>query len=120
MSKASAASRCGASPRSSSPARPGYGTAFCGGGRRGTPQAPRVGGLTSPGNIAFTERLGCYDAVVAYDDIGTLPAQTGAVYVDMSGSASIRARVHDHWNDRLAYSCSVGGTHWDELGGAKG
>ena len=25
-----------------------------------------------------------------------------------------------HWRDRLAYSCSVGGTHWEGLGGGKG
>jgi len=105
---------------SSASSKTAYGTAFCLAERRGTPQAPRVVGITSRGNVAFTERLGCYDAVVAYDDIETLPTDTGAVLVDMSGSAPIRARVHAHWNERLAYSCSVGGTHWDELGGAKG
>ena len=25
-----------------------------------------------------------------------------------------------HWQDRLAYSCSVGGTHWEGLGSGKG
>jgi len=28
--------------------------------------------------------------------------------------------VHTHLADSLKYSCSVGGTHWDDLGGAKG
>jgi hypothetical protein len=97
-----------------------YGTAFCLSARRGTPEAPRVVGLTSPPNVGFTQGLGCYDEVVAYDDLERLPAGTVAVYVDMSGSASVRTRVHAHWGDRLAYSCSVGGTHWDELGSGKG
>ena len=38
----------------------------------------------------------------------------------MSGDAALRARVHEHWNEQLAYSCSVGGTHWEALGGGKG
>lgn len=98
-----------------------YGTAFCLAARRGTPDAPQVIGLTSRGNLAFTQSLGCYDAVVAYEDMEQrLPADTAAVYVDMSGDAALRARVHAHWGERLAYSCSVGGTHWDTLGGAKG
>ncbi|HEX6707914.1 MAG TPA: DUF2855 family protein [Albitalea sp.] len=97
-----------------------YGTAFCLSRRRGTPGAPTVVGLTSPANRAFTESLGCYDRVLAYDDLATLAAATPTVYVDMSGSAPLRAQVHAHFGDRLAYSCSVGGTHWDELGGGKG
>jgi hypothetical protein len=41
-----------------------YGLAFCVARRRGSPGAPAVVGLTSPKNVAFTERLGCYDRVV--------------------------------------------------------
>jgi len=97
-----------------------YGTAFCLSRRRGSPDAPTVVGLTSPANRAFTESLGCYDRVLAYEDLATLPADTPAVYVDMSGNAALRAQVHAHFGELLAYSCSVGGTHWDELGGGKG
>ena len=53
-------------------------------------------------------------------DVATLPADARAVYVDMSGDAGLRAAVHGHWQDALAYSCSVGGTHWQSLGGGKG
>jgi hypothetical protein len=105
---------------SSASSKTAYGTAFCLSQRRGTPQATRTVGLTSRGNAGFTESLGCYDAVMAYEDIEALPADARTVYVDMSGSATIRERVHAYWGDRLAYSCSVGGTHWDALGGAKG
>jgi len=105
---------------SSASSKTAYGTAFCLAQRRGQPGAPRVVGLTSPGNLAFTQRLGCYDEVVTYDAIASLPATSSAVYVDMSGSAPVRAAVHGHWNERLRYSCAVGGTHWSELGGAKG
>jgi hypothetical protein len=100
-----------------------YGLAFCLARRRGSPGspgAPDVVGLTSPRNAAFTERLDCYDRVVAYGDVASLPADVRALYVDMSGDAALRAAVHGHWRDALAYSCSVGGTHWQSLGGGKG
>ena len=38
------------------------------------------------------------------------------MYVDFAGNATLRRQVHEHFGDALRYSCSVGGTHWDELG----
>jgi Protein of unknown function (DUF2855) len=73
----------------------------------------RVVGLTSPGNAAFVGSLGCYDAVVSYDDVATL-AKEPAVFVDMAGNALLRAAIHEHYGERLAYSCSVGATHWSQ------
>ena len=52
--------------------------------------------------------------------MATLARAERAIYVDMSGNTGVRATVHGHWQDALAYSCSVGGTHWESLGGAKG
>jgi hypothetical protein len=72
----------------------------------------RVVGLTSGGHAGFVESLGCYDRVIAYDQIETLP-QERSVFVDMAGNVELRARVHHHLADRLAYSCSVGATHWE-------
>ncbi|HEV7577464.1 MAG TPA: DUF2855 family protein [Caldimonas sp.] len=105
---------------SSASSKTAYGLAFCLARRRGGSGMPKVVGLTSPANLAFTRGLGCYDEVVAYDDVTTLPAGDPAVYVDMSGDATLRVAVHDRWGEQLAYSCSVGGTHWQALGGGKG
>jgi NADPH:quinone reductase-like Zn-dependent oxidoreductase len=77
-----------------------------------------VTGLTSARNMAFVKDLGCYGAVVSYDDIATLDAKTPTVFVDIAGDAAVRGRVHAHFNDALTYSCAVGATHWD--GGAGG
>ena len=77
----------------------------------------RVVGLTSPGNVAFVDGLGCYDEVVTYDDIATL-ATGPAAFVDMSGSASVVRAVHEHFGDDLLHSAIVGLTHWeDRVGG---
>jgi hypothetical protein len=105
---------------SSASSKTAYGLAFCLARRRGQAQAPAAIGLTSPRNEAFTRSLGCYDKTVGYADVAALENDARAVYVDMSGDAVLRASVHGHWNERLAYSCSVGGTHWEALGGGKG
>ena len=105
---------------SSASSKTAYGTAFCLAQRRGTAEAVKVIGLTSAANLAFTRGLGCYDEVLAYDALSTLPAESPTVYVDFSGSVAVRADVHQHFGERLAYSCSVGGTHWASLGSGKG
>jgi hypothetical protein len=71
-----------------------------------------VVGLTSPGNAGFVEGLGCYDRVVTYDDLGSLPPGP-AVFVDMSGNSSVVRAVHEHYGADLAHSAIVGLTHWD-------
>ena len=104
---------------SSASSKTAYGTAFCLARRRGTERGVRTIGLTSPGNRAFTAGLGCYDEVVTYDEVGQLAVEDAAIYVDFSGSAAVRAAVHGRFGDRLAYSCAVGGTHWDDLAGGR-
>jgi hypothetical protein len=77
-----------------------------------------VVGLTSPGNVAFCESLGVYGRVLTYDQLDTLPADTPCVYVDFAGNGGLRRRIHSRFA-RLAYSCSIGGTHVDQLAGSR-
>jgi hypothetical protein len=105
---------------SSASSKTAYGLAFCLAGRRGDEGAPTTLGLTSPRNREFTRSLGCYDCTAVYGDIDAIAADAPALYVDMSGDTAVRAAVHAHWDERLAYSCSVGGTHWEALGSGKG
>lgn len=104
---------------SSASSKTAFGTAFCLALRRGRPGAPRIVGLTSAGNLAFCRSLGCYDEVRAYDTLGTMDRSVPSVYVDFAGNATLRRSIHEHFGDALRYSCSVGGTHWDELGGGR-
>lgn len=76
-------------------------------------------GLASAGNRAFVERLGCYTRVLPYESLGTLEAAAPIVYVDFAGNAELRRAIHERF-PALAYSCAVGGTHWEALGGGKG
>ena len=105
---------------SSASSKTAYGTAFCLSQRRDTSAAVKVVGLTSPANLAFVRGLGCYDEVLAYDAVTTLPADAPTLYVDFSGSAAVRRSVHEHFKAALTYSCAVGGTHWDVLGHGHG
>lgn len=103
---------------SSASSKTAYGTAFCFARNRRSQGTARVIGLTSAPNVVFTRRLGCYDEVLAYESIDTLPLEP-TVYVDFSGSAALRLALHSRFAERLVYSCAVGGTHWEALGGAK-
>jgi Protein of unknown function (DUF2855) len=74
-------------------------------------------GLTSPGNIEFTESLGVYDRVVPYEELESIERQP-AIYVDVAGDAKVRSAVHGHWGDQLKHSAAVGITHQGDLGGS--
>ena len=104
---------------SSASSKTGFATAFCLARRRGGPTAVRVIGFSSPRNLEFCRSLGVYDEVLAYDALGPLGARTPTVYVDFAGDAPFRRAVHEHFGDALAYSCAVGGTHWEALGGGR-
>ena len=77
-------------------------------------------GLTSPGQSGFAQSLGCYGDVLTYDAVAGLDAGVPTVYVDFAGNAALRRAVHEHFAGTLVYSCSVGGTHWADLGGGSG
>jgi hypothetical protein len=100
---------------SSASSKTAYGTAFQMKERGGT----EVIGLTSPRHVAFCESLRCYDRVIPYVDLSTLPADLPSVYVDFAGDKAVRRGVHEHFK-ALAYSCAIGATHLDGLGGAAG
>ena len=85
-----------------------------------SPHIRRIG-LTSAGNVAFVERTGLYDKVLAYAGVGSLP-QTPSVSVDFAGNSGLLRNIHEAVGEHLNYSCLVGATHVDArgLGGGGG
>lgn len=81
---------------------------------------PRVIGLTSKGNAAFVQATGYYDDVVLYDAIDQIDVAGNVAFVDMAGDGNVRGAIHHHFAERLTCSCAVGGTHWEQGGGAEG
>lgn len=99
---------------SSASSKTAYGTAFQLAQRKGI----EVIGLTSIANLEFCRSLGCYDRVLAYAELDQLAADAPCVYIDFAGNAGLRSRVHGHFT-QLRYSSSIGGTHVEQIGGAK-
>jgi len=98
---------------SSASSKTAYGAAFlCHGG------GPRVVGLTSARNVAFTESLGCYDQVLSYDQLRRLDPGLPTAYLDLAGSGDLRRRVREHLGDRLVHEAIIGVT-FQELAGAE-
>lgn len=79
----------------------------------------QVVGLTSPGNVEYVERLGCYHRTVAYGELTSLAAEDPVVLVDMAGNADVLRACHEHFGASVKYSCQVGMTHWEARGAAE-
>lgn len=92
---------------SSASSKTAYGTAFC---TQMRDQRPRLLGLTSRGNVEFTTALGCYDEVLSYEEVHSIPAARPTMYVDLTGSGPLRAQIHEHFGDSLVYDSVVGAT----------
>lgn len=96
---------------SSASSKTGYGTAFC---MRLRDRRPQLVGLTSSGNVGFTQKLGCYEEVLAYEDITSLSTNRPTLYADFAGSVPLREAIHGHLGDALVYDAVVGATHHDD------
>jgi len=99
---------------SSASSKTAYGTAFQLAQRAGV----EVVGLTSPGNVAFCESLGCYHRVLTYDQLNQIAPDAPSIYVDFAGNAAFRKALHTHCTG-LKFSSSIGATHVSDMGGAK-
>jgi hypothetical protein len=98
---------------SSASSKTAYGTAFQLIQRPGI----EVVGLTSAANRAFCESLGCYSRVISYEELDQVAADAAGVYVDFAGNAGLREAIHTRFTN-LKYSCSIGGTHVEQLSGS--
>jgi len=97
---------------SSASSKTAYATAFClADTDSSTPAATdpldRIA-LTSPRNADFVQGLGAYDHTVAYADLEALDPDVPTLYVDFSGDADLRARIHHHFRAALTHDCYAG------------
>ena len=67
-----------------------------------------VVGLTSAGNVGFTEGLGLYDRVLSYDDVRALEQGRATAYVDVAGSTPLRREIHEHLREQVVRDVVVG------------
>nr|BBJ47942.1 hypothetical protein SAVMC3_05710 [Streptomyces avermitilis] len=90
---------------SSASSKTAYGAAFLLQGR-----GCEIVGLTSRRNVAFTESLGCYDRVLAYEDVVQLPNRP-TLYADFAGDERLTASLSAHLGDALVHHVVVGITN---------
>ncbi len=103
---------------SSASSKTAWATAYCL-ANRAERTARRVG-VTTLSRRGFVESLGLFSQVLGYDELAALPADEPTLYIDFSGDAAYRRAVHERFGDRLVHSSSIGGTHHDALGSARG
>jgi hypothetical protein len=89
---------------SSASSKTAYGTAYC----LKDKYDIKLIALTSRGNQAFVQELGCYHDAVTYEDLESIDADQPTLYLDFSGDDALRARVHHHFGGRLTYDCFAG------------
>jgi hypothetical protein len=80
---------------------------------------PRLVALTSRGNVAFTESLGCYDEVLSYDGLDRV-TRAPTAYLDLSGAPATRAALRERLGDLLVRDIAVGLTTQVPNAGAAG
>ena len=92
---------------SSASSKTAFGTVF---GLQGRDDVELVG-LTSSSNKQYVEALGCYQQTVTYDELESLDASVPTLYVDFSGNADLRQRIHAHFGASLMHDCYAGSAH---------
>ncbi len=95
---------------SSASSKTAYGAAWC-----LADDDVTVVALTGARNHAFVEGLGVYDAVHGYDAVEGLATGIPTLYLDLTGEAALRRRLHARFGTELTYDCLVGSTQSDSF-----
>lgn len=69
-------------------------------------------GVTSARNRAFVQQTGCFDTVLAYDEVERV-IDLPSIVVDFSGNGEVVRRLHARLGDQIVLSSRIGQTHWD-------
>ncbi|MGQ9427525.1 DUF2855 family protein [Gilvimarinus sp. F26214L] len=95
---------------SSASSKTAYGTAFALEAYPGC----EVVAVTSTGNQAFVDSLGCYNHSITYEQLTELDASIPTLYVDFSGDRALREKIHDHFDAQLVHDCFAGAAQTQE------
>lgn len=97
---------------SSASSKTAWCTAVCLAAAGGGPE--RVG-LTSRRHLPTVQAMGCYDRVLAYEDLQSLDPSVPSAYVDFAGDGALRRAVHVHLAEALRHDTVIGASHWQAL-----
>jgi hypothetical protein len=77
----------------------------------------QVCGLTAARHHRFVSDSGCYDTVLAYDDVDALDVDPPVVHLDFAGDAALLQRLQRRLGGGLVRTLFIGGTHGTAPGG---
>lgn len=97
---------------SSASSKTAYGAAYL---LAGSARRPRTIGLTSAAKREYVRSLGVYDEVIGYDDVDALTPVGTSLYVDLAGSADLRASLRAGLGASLIREVVVGLTHHEGI-----
>lgn len=72
----------------------------------------KVIGLTSTKNVDFVKSTGCYDEVIAYDNIKSELNNTPSTIVDMAGNSGLLSSTSEFLGENLMFISLIGLTDW--------
>ncbi len=90
---------------SSASSKTAYGTVYS---LRQFERQPRFIGITSGRNQEFVDSCKLYDQSVTYEALNSVATDKPTLYVDFSGSNSLRSQIHQHFGEQLVYDCYAG------------
>jgi len=64
--------------------------------------------------MKYVKNLKCYDDIISYENVSSLSKNQTVAYIDVAGDAKVLTKVHDHFQDNLKISLSVGMSHWED------
>jgi hypothetical protein len=70
----------------------------------------KVIGLTSPSNVEFTRRSGCYDEVLSYDDYALIKQSDASFVLDFAGNKPLLLNLQDHLGEAMQGMIYIGVT----------
>jgi hypothetical protein len=80
--------------------------------RKGIPSSTKIVGLTSEGNIKFTQGLGLYHEVLTYDQLNpsSIPSGQKGIFIDLTGNPKLQVQILSDFKSTFVAAVNLGVT----------
>lgn len=79
---------------------------------KGDHNAPKSIGVTSQRNLELVGKMGVWDKLITYEDVGNIDPSVPTLIVDMSGNNVVMEQLHQQLGEQMKFTLKVGLTHW--------
>lgn len=81
---------------------------------KGDHNAPKSIGVTSQRNLESIGKMGVWNELITYEEVGNIDPSVPTLIVDMSGNKTILEQLHQQLGEQMKFTLKVGLTHWAE------